>query len=78
MAMSKIPHKCPELLSQIDDDIERFVADGIYDQEPVRTALEDSFARRPRDHSAEEKCGVKLARRRPRQRNEMSIWRRSS
>ena len=35
------PSQVPELLSQIDDEIGRFVADGIYDQEPVRTAVED-------------------------------------
>lgn len=28
------------LLDQIDEDIDRFVADGIYDQEPVYTAVE--------------------------------------
>ena len=35
------PSQVPELLSQIDGKIGRFVADGIYDQEPVRTAVED-------------------------------------
>ena len=35
------PTQVPELLYQIDDKIDRFVADGIYDQEPVYTAVED-------------------------------------
>ena len=34
------PSQVPELLSQIDDEIERFVADGIYDQTPVFAAVE--------------------------------------
>jgi hypothetical protein len=34
------PPQVPELLDQIDGDIERFVGDGIYDQEPVYTAVE--------------------------------------
>ena len=34
------PSQVPELLSQIDREIDCFVADGIYDQEPVRTAVE--------------------------------------
>ena len=35
------PSQAPELLSQIDGDTERFVADGIYDQQPVYDAVED-------------------------------------
>ena len=35
------PTQVPELLSQIDQDIDRFVADGIYDQAPVYAAVED-------------------------------------
>ena len=31
----------PELLDQIDGDIDRFVGDGIYDQESVYTAVEN-------------------------------------
>jgi hypothetical protein len=34
------PSQVPELLDQIDGDIDRFVGDGIYDQEPVYTAVE--------------------------------------
>jgi hypothetical protein len=31
----------PELLDQIEGDIDRFVGDGIYDQEPVYSAVEN-------------------------------------
>jgi hypothetical protein len=34
------PAQVSALLDQIDEDIDRFVADGIYDQEPVYTAVE--------------------------------------
>jgi hypothetical protein len=34
------PSQVPELLDQIEGDIDRFVGDGIYDQEPVYTAVE--------------------------------------
>jgi hypothetical protein len=34
------PSPVPELLDQIDGEIERFIGDGIYDQEPVYTAVE--------------------------------------
>jgi len=34
------PSQAPELLSQIDHEIDRFVADGIYDQTPVYAAVE--------------------------------------
>jgi hypothetical protein len=34
------PSQVPELLDQIEGEIERFVGDGIYDQEPVYTAVE--------------------------------------
>lgn len=34
------PSQAPEMLSQIDQDINRFVADGIYDQQPVYAAVE--------------------------------------
>lgn len=35
------PVQVPELLSQIDHEIRRFIADGIYDQQPVYAAVED-------------------------------------
>ena len=35
------PSQVPELLDQIDREIDRFVGDGIYDQEPVYTAVEN-------------------------------------
>lgn len=35
------PVQVPELLSQVDGEIDRFVADSIYDQQPVYTAIED-------------------------------------
>ena len=35
------PPQVPDLLDQIDGNIERFIADGIYDQEPVYTAVTD-------------------------------------
>jgi len=35
------PSQVPELLTQIDGDIARFVGDGIYDQEPVYAAVEN-------------------------------------
>ena len=35
------PSQVPDLLDQIDGDIDRFVGDGIYDQEPVYTAVEN-------------------------------------
>ena len=35
------PSQVSELLSQIDQEIGRFVADGIYDQQPVYDAVED-------------------------------------
>jgi len=35
------PVQVPELLSQIDHEIHRFIADGIYDQQPVYAAVED-------------------------------------
>ncbi len=35
------PSLVPELLDHIDEDIDRFVADGIYDQAPVYTAVEN-------------------------------------
>ncbi len=35
------PSHVPALLDQIDQDIDRFVADGIYDQQPVYAAVED-------------------------------------
>jgi hypothetical protein len=34
------PSQVPELLDQIDREIERFIGDGIYDKEPVYTAVE--------------------------------------
>lgn len=34
------PSQVPELLDQIDQAIERFIGDGIYDKEPVYTAVE--------------------------------------
>jgi hypothetical protein len=34
------PAQVPGLLAQVDREIDRFVADGIYDQEPVYAALE--------------------------------------
>ena len=34
------PSQVPELLDQIDEEIDRFIADGIFDQEPVYTAVE--------------------------------------
>jgi hypothetical protein len=33
------PSQVPELLSQVDRDIDRFIWDGIYDQEPVYVAV---------------------------------------
>jgi Transposase DDE domain len=33
------PSQVPELLSQVDRDIDRFIGDGIYDQEPVYAAV---------------------------------------
>jgi len=35
------PSQVPELLSQIDQEVDCFVADGIYDQAPVYDAIED-------------------------------------
>ncbi len=35
------PSQVPELLSQVDGEIDRFIGDGIYDQDPVYTAVED-------------------------------------
>ncbi len=35
------PSQVPALVSQIDQEIGRFVGDGIYDQQPVYTAVED-------------------------------------
>jgi hypothetical protein len=35
------PSQVPELLDQIEGDIDRFVGDGIYDQEPVYSAVEN-------------------------------------
>ena len=35
------PVQVPKLLSQIDHEIRRFIADGIYDQQPVYAAVED-------------------------------------
>jgi Transposase DDE domain len=35
------PSQVPELLDQIDQEIDRFIADGIYDQQPVYAAVED-------------------------------------
>lgn len=35
------PSQVPDLLNQIDQEIERFIGDGIYDQEPVYTAVEN-------------------------------------
>ena len=35
------PSQVPELLDQIDEAIDRFVADGIYDQQPVYAAVDD-------------------------------------
>jgi hypothetical protein len=35
------PSQVPELLDQIEGEIDRFVADGIYDQQPVYAAVED-------------------------------------
>ena len=35
------PSQVPELLSQIDGEIDFFVTDGIYDQQPVYDAVED-------------------------------------
>ena len=35
------PSQVPELLDQIDSDIDRFVGDGIYDQAPVYEAVEE-------------------------------------
>ena len=34
------PSQVPGLLAQVDRELDRFVADGIYDQEPVYAALE--------------------------------------
>jgi hypothetical protein len=34
------PSQVPELLEQIEREIERFIGDGIYDKEPVYTAVE--------------------------------------
>ena len=34
------PAQVPRLLAQVDRDMDRFVADGIYDQDPVYAALE--------------------------------------
>jgi hypothetical protein len=33
------PSQVPELLSQVDRDIDRFIGDGVYDQEPVYAAV---------------------------------------
>jgi len=38
------PSQVPELLMQIDREIGRFIGDGIYDQEPVYTAVEEHSA----------------------------------
>lgn len=46
------PSQVPELLDQIEGEIDRFVADRIYDQQPVYAAVEDHSPRCPRDHSA--------------------------
>ncbi len=35
------PSQVPELLDQIDRDIERFIRDSVYDQEPVYAAVTD-------------------------------------
>jgi hypothetical protein len=35
------PSQVPDLLDQIDQEIDRFIADGIFDQEPVYAAVED-------------------------------------
>ena len=35
------PTQVPDLLSQIDEELDRFVADGIYDQAPVYGAVEN-------------------------------------
>ena len=34
------PSQVPELLAQVDREIDRFIGDGIYDQEPIYTAVE--------------------------------------
>ena len=38
------PSQVPALLRQIDREIGRFIGDGIYDQEPVYTAVEERSA----------------------------------
>jgi len=35
------PSQVPDLLDQIDQEIDRFIGDGIFDQEPVYAALEE-------------------------------------
>jgi hypothetical protein len=37
------PSQVPELLNQIDEEIGRFIGDGIYDQQPVYAAVEDHW-----------------------------------
>jgi hypothetical protein len=38
------PSQVPELLSQIEREIDRFIGDGMYDQDPVYTAVENHSA----------------------------------
>ncbi len=35
------PSQAPALLGQVDRELERFIGDGVYDQQPVYTAVEN-------------------------------------
>ena len=53
------PSQVPDLLDQVDREINRFVGDGIYDQEPVYEAVAQHSPRGTRsrgDRTAEERC----------------------
>jgi hypothetical protein len=67
------PSQVPSLLAQVDQPIDRFIGDGIYDQEPVNAAVEQHSPGAqviipPRQDA------VLSPRRQPRQRHTISIF----